>query len=63
MISVMRQANGAYDMWRDSVSYGTRWTVESVFSSENPINFGTYKSEWNEVDRRVCLLFSQANVR
>ena len=26
MVSVMmRQASGAYDRWRDSVSYGTRW--------------------------------------
>ena len=33
MNAVMRQANGAYDRWRDSASYGMRWTVESVFSS------------------------------
>ena len=33
MNAVMRQTDGAYDRWRDSVSYGMRWTVESVFSS------------------------------
>ena len=33
MVSVMLQASGAYDRWRDSVSYGMRWAVESVFSS------------------------------
>ena len=33
MVAVMRQASGAYDRWRDSVSYGTRWAVESAFSS------------------------------
>ena len=33
MVAVMRQASGAYDRWRDSVSYGMRWAVESVFSS------------------------------
>ena len=33
MNAVMQQANGAYDRWRDSVSYAMRWAVESVFSS------------------------------
>ena len=29
----MMRHTDAYDRWKDSVSYGMRWIVESVFSS------------------------------
>ena len=53
MISVMRQFNGAYDRWRDSASYATRWAVESVFFSLRRMLGGEAARSWNKEKNMV----------